>query len=367
MFIIILGLLFKMLLFPIKLGDYNTYLGPWVKFIAENGFLESLKYDFYNYSPSYIYILILIAKTGLNSLYMIKATTVLVEFILAFYVSKILFLKHQNKNLYWISIALLPLLPTIILNGACLGQCDVIYSSFVVAGIYYSLINKQFISVLLLSIGIAFKIQAVFILPYYFILLLTGRTKWYYFFLIPLVYFISIVPAWLYGRDLFDLLSIYLDQSDYYQMLTVFMPNIYIWFQDLNYLTFKIAGIILTIILTLGAGIYIKIKNIDLRMDTLVILAFSSLIICPFILPGMHERYLYLSDVFAFIFIFWFRKNIRIPIGMLFVSFYAYISCSRFKEVLPLWPAFIIYLWMIVLILKEISSIIKSSEQQIES
>ncbi len=352
--IIIAVLLLKTLFLPIKLGDYNTYLGPWVEFIKNNGYFASLRYDFYNYSPSYIYILILIAKTGLNSLYMIKIISILFEFVLALYVGKILFLKTKIQMLYWLSAAILPLIPTVFLNGAYWGQCDSIYTTFVVVGIYYSLINKHFISVVLLAVAIAFKAQAVFILPYYFTLLLFGKTKWYYFLTIPIVYFISIMPAWLNGRYLTDLFSIYLNQSDYYQSLTMFMPNIYVWIQDADYSTFKLVGIITTTALTIFSSIYLKYKNFELNIDNLILLAFASVIFTPFILPGMHERYLYLGDVLAFIFLLWSKNNSRIPFAIWTVSFYAYISCSRLKEFLPLWPAFFVYLTAIILVLNQI-------------
>lgn len=352
--IVFIGFVIKLFFIPFQSGDYIVFLNPWINFITEHGYFSSLKYNFNNYSPAYIYILILMAKTGLNSLYLIKLVSIIFEFVLAFYVGKILFLKHNNKKVFLISFAILPIIPTILINSSFWGQCDVIYATFVVVGVFYSLVNRQLLSVIMLSIGIAFKIQAIFILPYYFVLVLTGKTKWYYFIAIPAIYFISVLPAWLYGRDLVDLLSIYINQSDYYQALTMFMPNIYIWIEDLDYQTFKVAGMFLTAILTLWGGIYIKKKNVKLNNDTLIVIAFLSVITCPFILPGMHERYLYLGDILAFIFIFWFKKNIRIPISILFISFYAYVSCTRFRESIPHWPAFIIYAWVIYLTLKKL-------------
>ena len=43
-----------------------------------------------------------------------------------------------------------------------------------------------------------------------------------------------------------------------------------------------------------------------------------------------------------------FRKNIHFSLGIILVSFYAYLCCSRLKNTLPLEPAFIIYLLVIV-------------------
>jgi hypothetical protein len=65
----------------------------------------------------------------------------------------------------------------------------------------------------------------------------------------------------------------------------------------------------------------------------------------------MHERYLYSGDALALVFVFWFKQNRRIPLAMWFVSFYAYISCSRLSEFLPSWPVFFVYLAAIILTL----------------
>lgn len=351
--IIAIGILLKLLVFPVRLGDYNSYLLPWINFIKSHGYFSSLQYNFYNYSPSYIYILILIAKAGLSPLYAIKIVSVLFEYILSYFVGKILFIKSNNKTVLWLSFALLPLLPTIFLNGAFWGQCDVIYATFSIASFYFIIREKSITSIILLAIVFTFKAQTLFIFPFYFLLMIKGRIKWYTFLIIPIVYFLSVLPVWLQGRSLSDLLIIYLRQSDYYHALTIFMPNIYIWLEDINYTLIKNVGIVFTVIFVLFTGFLIK-KKMQINNDNLILLAFASVMITPFILPGMHERYLYLSDIMAFIYIFWFNKNLKAPLSILIVSLYAYICCSRLKTILPLWPGFILYVYALFQITSEI-------------
>lgn len=363
--LICFGIIVKLALFPFKLGDYNFYLEPWINFIKNNGYVDSLKFDFYNYTPSYIYILIAIAKFGLNPLYSIKVVSILFEYLLAFYIGKISFLKYKDNAVILISVAVLPLIPTVLLNGAFWGQCDAIYSAFVVGSIYYILKKKQFLSILFLGIAFAFKIQTAFILPFYFVLLLRSNIKWYYFLLVPIVYFVSIMPTWLYGRTLFDLFTIYLAQSDYFGMLTVFCPNIYVWISDDYYELGKALGTSFTAILTLVLGIYLSQKKFHFTFDSWVQLAFLSAIIIPFILPGMHERYLYLGDVLAVLYLIVVRKNLHLVIGILLVSFYSYLCCSRLKDILPLWPAFFLYLAVIVILAKDFLKSLKENSNQI--
>ena len=50
--------------------------------------------------------------------------------------------------------------------------------------------------------------------------------------LIPAVYGVTLVPAWLVGRPLPDLLRVYLSQTDKYLALTMNAPTLYQWFPN---------------------------------------------------------------------------------------------------------------------------------------
>lgn len=347
--VIILGIIAKLFLYPIRLGDYNVYLEPWVNFIKQNGYFSALEHDFYNYTPAYIYILVLIAKTGIYPLYLIKAVSMLFEFVLAFYIGKIAQLKYKNKSIVLLSLAVVPLLPTIILNGAFWGQCDSIYSAFAIGAFYYMLRSKPLASVVMLGLAFSFKMQFVFILPLFFVFLLRGHIKWYYFLIVPIIYFISIIPAWAYGRDLTDLLTIYISQSNYEKSLTVFFSNIYVWFDNEHFYLIKNLGYAFVFVVTLATGLMLRNKKYIFTLDTWVNLAFLSVIIAPFLLPGMRERYLYLGDAMAFLYFLFYRRNYYLTIGILSVSFYFYLACSRLQTILILEPVFFIYLLLIIL------------------
>ena len=131
-FLFVIGLIAKLILFSIKTGDFVGFLQPWLDFIHSHGYFHSLEYGFYDYTPSYIYILILIAKTGLNPLFLIKLVSIFFEYVAAFYIGKIAALKIKSTNIVLISLAVIPLIPTVILNSSYLSQCDSIYASFVV-------------------------------------------------------------------------------------------------------------------------------------------------------------------------------------------------------------------------------------------
>ena len=347
--LIIIGLIIKIILLPIKTGDFNVFLEPWLEFIKAHGYFDSLKYGFYNYTPSYIYILVLIAKIGLNPLYLVKFVSIIFEYLAAYTIGKIAFQKYKNNLVIWISLAVIPLLPSVILNSSYLSQCDSIYAAFGLLSIYFIIKEKQVVSFIFLGIAFAFKMQTAIILPLFYILMLKGKINWYNFLFIPLVFVFSLIPAWAYGRSFSDLINVYVSQANHYQFLTMNFPNLYIWISNDFYEPVKIAGMIITVLVTLISGYLLSNKKYIFTFELWVKLAFLSAIAIPFILPGMHERYMYLGDVLGVLYYLVVRKNIHLPVSILMISFYSYIRCSRFNDILPMEPAFVLYLTVIIL------------------
>ena len=107
----------------------------------------------------------MIAKTGLNPLFCIKAVSILFEYLLAYFIGRIACMKWHDKRVMWMALAIVPLLPSVLLNSAYLSQCDAIYAAFAVGGIYYALREKPWVAVLFLGVSFALKMQAVMVLP----------------------------------------------------------------------------------------------------------------------------------------------------------------------------------------------------------
>lgn len=346
--LICFGLVIKVALFPVQTGDYTHYLAPWLHFIQTHGYAASLKFDFYNYTPAYIYLLIGIAKVGVYPLYAVKIVSILFEYLMAYYIGKTAYLKYRNNNVLWISLAIVPLLPTVLLNSSYLAQCDAVYATFVVGSIYYALREKQFLSLLFLGIAFSFKLQTALLLPFYFVMLLKGNIRWYYFLLVPAVFVLSILPAWLYGRSFTGLLSVYLQQAGEFRYLTLNFPNIYTWISNEYYTSVSVAGTIITVLFTVATGWWLSRKSITFTFESWVRLAFLSAMVVPFLLPGMHERYMYTADVLGVLYYMVICKNIHLPVGVVLISTYSYIRCSRYHDILPAEPAFFVYLLVII-------------------
>jgi len=363
--LILIGIIAKIILLPIRTGDYVYFLEPWMNYITNHGFVYSLKDNFYNYTPSYIYVLIGIVKSGFNPLFSVKIVSIFFEYLAAFFIGKIATLKQKENVVILAAMAIVPVLPSVMLNSAYLSQCDSIYSAFAVGSIYFILNNKKLLALFFLGSAFAFKMQSVIILPFFFVLMLREKIQWYYFAFIPAVYVISILPAWFYGRPFIELLQIYISQSNNYKELTLNFPNLYIFINNDYYEPVKNAGIIFTALFTLLTGLWLSQKRFVFTLELWVKLAFLSAIVIPFLLPGMHERYMYLGDIVGVLYFLVVRKNIHLPIGIALVSFYSYIRCSRYNEILPMEPAFFIYLAVIIFTSIDFISSLKKSTNEI--
>lgn len=362
--LILVGILAKIGLLHVKTGDFNCFLEPWISFIKTHGYFSALKFNFYDYTPTYIYILILIAKTGLNPLFLVKFVSIFFEYVAAFFIGKIAGLKENSNKFVLIALAVIPILPSVLLNSSYLSQCDSIYASFVIGSIYFLLKNKQLPSVILLGIAFSLKMQTAFILPFFFVYMLRGKIRWYYFLTIPAIFFISILPTLFYGRDLSDLFNVYASQANRYPFLTLNFPNIYSLISNDYYEPVKLAGVLATVVITLISGLLLSNKKYVFSFDQWIKLAFISAIVVPFVLPGMHERYMYLGDLLGILYFLVIRKNIHFPIGIALISFYSYIRCSRFNDILPMAPAFIVYLVIIILVLVDFIISLKNESSE---
>lgn len=380
--IIVLGMIAKLFLFDYQYIDYGFYLSRWIEEIKANGYLAALKEPFYNYTPLYMYVLVLIAKLDLYPLYAIKIVSVAFEYILAFYVGRLAYLYVKKDIVIWLAFAIVPLVPTVLLNSSFMSQCDALYVTFAVASIYFALTKRLWAAMILLGIAFSLKIQTAIILPFYFVYMLRGHIKWYMFLIVPVIYLISVLPVWMVGRPLGDLLTIYLSQAEYNEELVKNFPNIYLWIGDLGNAA-KLIGLGIILTLTLVGGWILRKREFHFTLETWFTLLLLSAVVCPFFLPGMLERYMYLGDIFAILVVLINPKRIFTSVGVIFISFYSYVRCiymfsfsgdalypsTPFSvfEFIPWYLVSVLYMGIIVVLFYNFSKILEKDKIERES
>ncbi|MEW5960748.1 MAG: hypothetical protein AB1801_23735, partial [Chloroflexota bacterium] len=317
--------------------DFRGFTGKWYDFIVNHGGFRALQYDFANYSPPYLYLLTMATYlfAGIPKVFAIKLISIIFDFGCAFFIYKLVRLKYPTGSIPCFAALAGLFAPTVFLNSSCWGQADVIYTTGLLACLYFLASRQEIPAFIAFGLALAFKLQAIFLAPLLFILLLKGRVSWRSFFIIPLVYFIAILPAWFSGRPLVDLLLIYFNQADTYQQLTKNAPNLYQWFPNRTYEIFYHAGLIWTAALIYLFALSVYKSRAQLTTAIMVELATISVLIMPYFLPKMHERYFFAADVLTIVFAFYFPPYFFVAILIQMVSLFTYLPFLFKVEVIP--------------------------------
>lgn len=313
--------------FNFKSNDYNTFLLPWFEEIKAAGGLSGFASTVGDYTPMYKYIITLITYIPIDSLYSYKIVSCIFDVIMAVYVG--LIIRHITKNdlKALLSYAVILFLPNVFLNSAVWAQCDAIFSCFCIMSFYYMIKDRGNLSMVFYAIAFSFKIQAIFFAPAVVIALLRGKLKPLSLLFFPLTYFLCAVPAMIAGMGIFDaLLGAYVKQLGEWPNLTLNAPNLYqilpAWFVDddlskmMIFFSIGVCAIFCTV--------FYKARY-ETNEKNLLIIAYMMSLVLPFVLPHMHERYFYLSDIFAVLFAFTFKKKSYISVATIYCSLRALI------------------------------------------
>ncbi|PSB02999.1 hypothetical protein [Merismopedia glauca] len=325
---IIFALVIRYVCLPNKSSDYKSFLEPWYNFIVEHGGFLSLKYDFYDYTPPYIYWLIIASSllAWLPKVISIKLISIIFDFVCAYFTYKLVRLKYPVGNMPTKAFLIVLFTPTVIYNSSLWSQCDGIYTAFLIACIYYLSMQRNSLAFICFGLGVSLKLQAMFLLPLLLIIWIKKKVSWQQFLWIPLTYLVCIFPAFLAGRPLFDLLLIYFNQSQKYKELAKGVPNLYQWIPNRYYSDVVPIGLIFTTFAILLLTYIIYQTKTKLAPDRLLHISLISVLLVPYLLPKMHQRYFYPADIVSIIFGFYFPQYYWIPIMVQICSLLSYLG-----------------------------------------
>jgi len=236
-------------------------------------------------------------------------------------------LKYERPSIPIMAGLVVLLTPTVVINGALWGQCDSIYASCSLGGLYFLLRKQPLWAFILFGLALSFKPQALFLFPLLFVLLITGEVRLKFFLIIPAVYLITMLPACLVGRNFIDLLTTYKLRLDNPRHLLVLnAPTLYQWIPwGTQRNLWEILGLLLTYSAIVILSFVVFISRRKMTHEILVKLALVFVLMVPFLLPEMHDRYFYLADVISLIYAFYFPDYFYIAVLNQIFSLISYI------------------------------------------
>lgn len=355
-FATVFGCYIRYALRDVVAGDYKMFFEPWVATLREagGGFKGlSAEFEYVDYTTPYLLILSFISICPLfNTLILMKMVSIFFDFVAAIAVGFIVYDMTGRKQSGYMAYTVMLFVPTIVANSAMWAQCDIIFTSFVMLSLLYMLRDKPRISLIFYGVAFAFKLQTLFIAPLYLLLWVKKKMKIQHFLWLPIVYFIGIIPSWIAGKNLWELLTVYLFQAngemDIYKLSHKF-PNVYQIIGTDSFLReYADAGIYFTLAVLMVLLYYIAQKNFVFTKDLIIRMGMFFVMIVVFFLPHMHERYGILADVLSVIVAFSNPKKFYVPLIAIGCSFAGYTLYLAQQTVIPLSVYAILYAGLII-------------------
>jgi Gpi18-like mannosyltransferase len=292
---------------PFQTHDMQDFLLPWFDYIVTHGRFAALSDTFYNYTPPYIYLMIAVSYLDgfVDRVVLIKAISFLFELIAAFTVYRIGVAATADRRRSILFALLFLNLPTVILNGGAWGQCDIVFTTFLLLFALCLIRDRPILAMLMFAVALSIKVQAILLAPFVAYLVLAGIVPWWTVALPPLVYGLMILPPALAGRDWLSLVTIYADQAGIANKLSARAPNVYVIIQHFLPPRFfpqaTLVGIAIAGLVSLGLMLTASGQRRPLRAAFVVTSCLMWLAVEPSILPKMHDRYFFGADVFSFV------------------------------------------------------------------
>ncbi len=284
------------LCWPIVAPDLRTFLYPWIDHILSAGRIKAFAVPFSNYTPPYLYLLSAASLVTTNPLAIVKSLALLSVIAAAFAVRRLIGQRPFANEAALLAV----LLPSVLANAAIYGQCDGYWVAACVMATVSAADARPRAMLVWFGLGLAFKLQAIFLAPFVLVMLLRHRSRLIEWPLPLAIYALAMLPAWLAGWPVADLATIYLRQGAYFNTIGT-APGpwaVVAAFHVREPMAIFALGYAAAMIAVVAYVAVFARRRLD-PMMTMRIALLSAMMI-PYLLPKMHERYLLLADLLSF-------------------------------------------------------------------
>jgi Gpi18-like mannosyltransferase len=310
--------------------DAKAFLLPWYEQIEQNGGLFGLGTQVGNYNMPYQICIALLTYLPVDALAAYKLLSVMFDYFLAAAVGYVVYevtdVHRELKAALGYMIVILS--PIVFLNSAAWAQCDSIYTFFAVLALLFLLRERYPVAFVFLGMAFSFKLQAVFLLPFFLLFYYKKKAFSIFMFLIvPLCMIVTALPCIFQGRGIGEIFSIYMDQTSAYSSMQMNYPSFWLWLEEdgsAAYPYLKNAAILFTMAMLIFMAFYCLYRNIAFNKTNMIYMAFLLVYTCVLFLPSMHERYGYVAEILAIIVLILNRKTLLLFLGLYGITFQTY-------------------------------------------
>lgn len=345
----VLGAVLRYLLKDDVSGDYIAFLEPWYETFQQDG-VAALRQQVGDYNLPYQTWILLMTWLPWKSLYAYKLVSCVFDYLLAVIVS---LLVMELKGIQCgsrtdvtatgiIAYGMTLLFPQVWIDSAHWAQCDAIYTFWVVLALFLYIREKWAAAFFVLGISLSFKLQAIFIIPFFLIAWFVTHEHSFRKFLWMLPgFYLFCMPAILSGRRWIAPLNVYMDQTTEYSAIRFNFPSFWgMLFPAGTHENWnRIAVLCTLLILAIGTWSLLH-QGSDIvrgrvardeadekesiteascsckarRNKQWIRLACWCIWTCVLFLPNMHERYAYSLDICMIVLILTFGQLRDVPV-----------------------------------------------------
>ena len=318
--------------------DMQRFLIPWFQNIKVNGGFAALNQQVGDYGLLYQTIIAAFSYLNIEPVYLYKSFSILFDVLLAGSVAYFISKTDSDNSCFdervirvLLSYGCVLLLPTVIMNSAFWGQCDSIYTFFLLWSLWFLYKRNYSLSLFMLGCSFAFKLQCIMLMPLFLFFCFCKRFFILEFLITVFTFWFSGIIAYVYGRGLLDGFTVYLFQMGEYRRMWMNVPSFWFFFEA-DYEKYHTLAICLTFVILFFFLLVLLKRNITI-MCFKQIIAFALLIewTCIIFLPSMHERYTYVMDILALLLAFSDKRFIKyalIAIGTSCITYSTYLFAS---------------------------------------
>lgn len=321
----ILSVLIRFQVKHVVTGDWTAWWELWFEELYQGGF-KALAGDWYDYAPPFVYLLWVISILPINCMTGFKAMMSGFDFMAAIVAYKIIYEITKNRTKAVITYGIFMLSPVFIVNSTLWAQCDMLPMFWVLLSIYYFIKERPSMAMFFFGVAFAFKLQPLWLAPMLVILWVNKKVDLKHFLWLPVCYVLGIIPAWIAGRPLGELLTIYISQTEAEGWaLALKYSNLYYLIGTEGFISqYHTAGVALSLGVFMIVLYYIGRKKLKITPEFILMLGGFVGLLAPFFLPQMHERYSFFAEGFLILYAVVRPKKFYLPVFQSLISFMGY-------------------------------------------